>query len=230
MARILIVEDEETIAEAIKYNLQRDGHNITIAGDGLTALRFFETSPCDLLILDLMLPGLDGISVCRRIRQNSSVPIIMLTAKAEELDKLVGLEIGADDYMTKPFSMRELLARVRALLRRVDMDRTAQSAPASGQSIDINGLHIDLGRHQVRLDNQEVELTPKEFELLSFLATNQGLVFSRDTLLERVWGYSYGGETRTVDVHIRGLRDKLGDDANTPRFIETVRRVGYRFR
>jgi two-component system, OmpR family, alkaline phosphatase synthesis response regulator PhoP len=214
----------------VQYNLKREGHEAMIASDGNAALHLFTDTPPDLVILDLMLPGMDGLAICRRMRQTSSVPILMLTAKAEELDKLVGLEMGADDYMTKPFSMRELLARVRALLRRVDMDRTTQTTSATTPVSEINGLLVDTARHEVRLDGAPVDLSPKEFELLTFLAANRGLVFTRDALLERVWGYNYSGETRTVDVHIRGLREKLGDDANTPRFIETVRRVGYRFR
>jgi DNA-binding response OmpR family regulator len=214
----------------VQYNLKREGHEATIAADGNAALRDFTESLPDLVILDLMLPGMDGLAICRRMRQTSSVPILMLTAKAEEVDKLVGLEMGADDYMTKPFSMRELLARVRALLRRVEMDRTSQAPSATTPIPEIDGLQVDTARHEVRLDGALVDLAPKEFELLTFLATNRGLVFTRDTLLERVWGYNYSGETRTVDVHVRGLREKLGDDANTPRFIETVRRVGYRFR
>jgi DNA-binding response OmpR family regulator len=232
MAQILLVEDERTIAETVQYNLQRDGHEVAIASDGLVAVQSFEKSLFDLVILDLMLPGLDGMSVCRRIRQTSNVPILMLTARAEELDKVVGLEIGADDYMTKPFSMRELLARVRSLLRRVAMDKegTELVKEVSGQVLVVDGLEVDVSRHEVRIDRQPIDLAPKEFELLVFLATNRGIVFNRDTLLERVWGYSYAGETRTVDVHIRGLREKLGDNADNPRFIETVRRVGYRFR
>lgn len=230
MASILIVEDESTIAEAISYTLKRQGHTVAIAGDGLAALEAFAQGKPDLVLLDLMLPKLDGISVCRKLRQNSAVPILMLTARDEEIDKVVGLEVGADDYITKPFSMRELVARVQATLRRVELDRGAQAtANDGGRVLAVGDLVIDAERHELRQGGKPVELAPKEFDLLLFLASHQGRVFSRDALLERVWGYTYGGETRTVDVHIRGLREKLADDAATPRYIETVRRVGYRF-
>ncbi|MCL4466708.1 MAG: response regulator transcription factor [Chloroflexi bacterium] len=228
MAKILIVEDESTIAEAVAYNLKRQGHSTAIAADGLAALEAFSREQPDLVLLDLMLPRMDGISVCRKLRQASNVPVLMLTARDEEIDKVVGLEVGADDYITKPFSMRELVARVQATLRRVEMDTSSQATGASALSVD--DLVIDPARHEVRRAGSLVELAPKEFDLLLFLASHQGRVFSRDAILERVWGYSYGGETRTVDVHIRGLREKLEDDVTSPRYIETVRRVGYRFR
>ncbi len=232
VTRILIVEDESTIAEAIRYNLKREGYEVTIASDGQAALVRFEQEKPDLVLLDLMLPKLDGVSVCRKLRQASNVPIVMLTARDEEIDKVVGLQVGADDYVTKPFSMRELIARVQAMLRRVELDQATVSlaADAGGQVLAIEDLVIDTAQHEVRQADQPLDLTPKEFDLLYFLASHRGRVFSREALLERVWGYSYGGETRTVDVHVRGLREKLQDDAAAPRYIETVRRVGYRFR
>jgi DNA-binding response OmpR family regulator len=230
MAKILVVEDESTIAEAIQYNLRREGHETIVAPDGVAALAAFEQQRPDLVLLDLMLPRMDGIAVCRKLRQTSSVPILMVTARDEEMDKVVGLEVGADDYLAKPFGMRELLARVRALLRRVELDRTAETAEAKSQVLSINDLEIDVARHEVRQAGHLVELAPKEFDLLVFLASHRGRVFSRDALLEQVWGYSYAGETRTVDVHIRGLREKLKDDVASPRYIDTVRGVGYRFR
>ncbi len=231
MAKILVIEDEKTIALAIQYNLRREGYEAEIALDGEAALSAFDEFGPDLVVLDLMLPKIDGLTVCRKLRQRSSVPVLMLTARVEEVDKLVGLEVGADDYMTKPFSMRELVGRVRALLRRVELDRAAaRTEPQAPPVIKVADLVISAARHEVRQNGRLVELTPREFDLLLFLASYPGEVFSRDTLLEQVWGYSFPGDTRTVDVHVRGIRAKLGDEGPMSRYIETVRRVGYRFR
>ncbi len=231
MPKILVVEDEKTIALAVQHNLRREGYEAEIAGDGEEALGAFDEQVPDLIILDLMLPKIDGLTVCRRLRQKSSVPILMLTARTEEMDRVVGLEIGADDYMTKPFSMRELISRVGAILRRVEMDRSALAKAASAPPmVSAGDVTIDVPRHEVRQSGRPVELTPREFDLLLYLVSHRGEVVSRDVLLEQVWGFSFAGDTRTVDVHIRGLRAKLGDEGPIPRYIETVRRVGYRFR
>jgi DNA-binding response OmpR family regulator len=231
MTKILVVEDEKTIALTIQYNLRREGYEAEIALDGEAGLSAFDELVPDLVVLDLMLPKLDGLTVCRKLRHKSNVPVLMLTARAEEVDKLVGLEVGADDYMTKPFGMRELIGRVRAILRRVEMDRAAMRAetltPAVVKAADLT---ISTARHEVNQGNKQVELAPREFDLLLFLASHPGEVFSRDALLDQVWGYAFPGDTRTVDVHVRGIRAKLGDDGPVSRYIETVRRVGYRFR
>jgi len=232
-AKILVVEDDETLQETLVWNLERQGYKVTAAGNGRTALNLARDKKPDLIILDVMLPGLDGIDVCRILRKESATPILMLTARTEEVDKIVGLEIGADDYMTKPFSMRELLVRVKALLRRVDMIReemgreTAVSPPPS--SLTFGSLTIDEERREVRLDNQIVKLQPKEFELLLFLARHQGVALSRSLILEKVWGWTFDGNSRTVDVHVRWLREKIEADPAQPQRIVTVRGVGYRF-
>ena len=232
-AKILVVEDDETLQETLAYNLERQGYKVIIAGNGRTALQLARDKKPDLIILDVMLPGLDGIDVCRILRKESATPILMLTARAEEVDKIVGLEMGADDYMTKPFSMRELLVRVKALLRRVDMIReevgreTAVSPPPS--SLTFGSLTIDEERREVRLNNQPVKLKPKEFELLLFLARHPGVALSRNLILEKVWGWTFDGNSRTVDVHIRWLREKIEEDPARPQRIVTVRGVGYRF-
>ena len=225
MAKILIVEDDRNLLSTLKYNLQKEGYNTVTAADGAEALDIARREKPDLILLDLMLPKLSGFEVCRILRQEMTVPILMLTAKTEEVDKIVGLEIGADDYMTKPFSMRELLARLGAMLRRADM---SQPPPAGAESLKIGDLEIDSSRHQALLRGQPLELTPKEFELLLFLARNKGLVFSREQLLDKVWGYDYAGETRTVDVHIRWLRQKIEIDPAHPRILLTVRGAGYK--
>jgi two-component system OmpR family response regulator len=229
MSRILVVDDEPTLVETIRYNLKREGHEVVTATDGLLAIEAARREQPDLVILDLMLPKLDGFEVCRAIRRSQNVPILMLSAKDEEVDKVVGLELGADDYVTKPFSMRELLARVRAMLRRGQMLReealNAQDAP----SYRSGDLEVDVRQHRVFLRGSEVSLKPKEFDLLAFLVRNAGQAFTRDTLLQHVWGYDYVGDTRTVDVHIRGLREKVEVDPSEPTRLETVRGVGYRF-
>jgi DNA-binding response OmpR family regulator len=221
---ILLVEDEKTLAGAIRYALQKEGYRTRWAADGAAALEAFRShgeGGVDLVLLDLMLPVIDGLEVCRAIRQESSVPIMMLTAKTSELDVVLGLELGADDYLAKPFGMRELVARVRALLRRA-------SAPAgSDRPIAVGHLKILPGQRRVLRDGAPVPLRPREFDLLLFLARNRGHVFTRDQLLERVWGFDFLGESRTVDVHVRLLRTKLELDPAQPALLQTVRHVGY---
>ncbi|NLK08773.1 MAG: response regulator transcription factor [Firmicutes bacterium] len=221
--KILVVDDEQAILELIKFNLKREDWQVVTALDGDEAMRLFKLEKPDLVILDIMMPLKDGWAVCREIREVSTVPIIMLTAKEAEADKIKGLEMGADDYITKPFSPKELIARVRANLR-----RAAQAGPPSEHVVTLEGLRIDIDRHMVTLDDEPLVLTPKEFDLLLLLARNKGRVLSRDMLLETVWGYDYGGETRTVDVHIRRLRQKMNEDPTRPRYIHTVHGVGYK--
>jgi len=227
MARtILVVEDETTLRETLADALEAEGFQVVQAADGRAALTRFRADHPDLVLLDLMLPELSGIEVCRIIRAESGVPIVMLTAKDSELDKVVGLELGADDYVTKPFSLRELSARIRALFR-----RSEQAAPAGGPSIvDLGNVQVDLAGHRLLRDGESLPIKPKAFELLAFLVRNPGQAFTRDQLLEHVWGYDYAGETRTVDVHVHWLRSTLEDDASAPKFIHTVRGVGYVFR
>jgi DNA-binding response OmpR family regulator len=226
---ILIVEDEPALREALRFTLAREGYTPLAVVTGEEALSEFQRSAPSLVILDLGLPDLDGLEVCRAIRSRSATPILVLTARRGEIDKIVGLDMGADDYMTKPFSMRELLARVRAVLRRGQASAAVsqQQAP-SDAPVQIGSLVIDRRAHRVMRDGQQVALTPKEFELLAFLAENKGLVFGRETLLDRVWGYAYPESSRTVDVHVRWLRQKLEEDPTHPRYILTVRGVGYK--
>ena len=226
MARtILVVEDETTLRETLADALEAEGFDVVQAADGRAALSQFRSERPDLILLDLMLPELSGIEVCRIIRAESGVPIVMLTAKESELDKVVGLELGADDYVTKPFSLRELTARIRALFRRSDQAVAVDGPPAV---VDLGSVQADLGGHRLLRDGEVVAIKPKAFELLAFLIRHPGQVFTRDQLLEHVWGYDYAGETRTVDVHVHWLRSTLEDDAAAPRFIHTVRGVGYR--
>jgi DNA-binding response OmpR family regulator len=230
--KILIVEDDLTLLETLEYNLAGEGYEVITAADGLTALEVAREEQPDLIVLDLMLPRLDGFEVCRILRRETSVPILMLTARAEEVDRVVGLEVGADDYLTKPFSMRELLARVKALLRRVRLIREemAGGPGVSGtEQLAFDDLVIDLDRREVLVRGEVLRLKPKEFELLLFLARHVGMALSRDLLLERVWGWDYGGGSRTVDVHIRWLREKVEADPANPQRIVTVRGVGYCF-
>ena len=225
MAKILIIEDDHNLLDTLKYNLRKEGYNAVTAVDGVEALDVARREKPDLIVLDIMLPKLSGFEVCRILRKEMTVPILMLTAKDEEVDKIVGLEIGADDYMTKPFSMRELLARLRAILRRAEM----AVQPASDEvALKIGDLEIDSARHQAFLKGTALELSPKEFDLLAFLAKNKGFVFSREQLLDKVWGYDYAGDTRTVDVHIRWLRQKIESDPAKPRRLVTVRGTGYK--
>jgi two-component system OmpR family response regulator len=225
MAKILIVEDDRNLLDTLKYNLRKEGYNTATAVDGAEALDVARREKPDLILLDVMLPKLSGFEVCRILRKEMTVPILMLTAKTEEVDKIVGLEIGADDYMTKPFSMRELLARLSAMLRRAEM---AAQPEAKSKSLKVGGLEIDAARHQAFFKGGPLELSPKEFELLLFLARNKGFVFSREQLLDKVWGYDYAGETRTVDVHIRWLRQKIETDPAKPKHLLTVRGAGYK--
>ena len=228
MARtILVVEDEPTLRETLIEALEVEGFRVVGAADGREALLRFRGERPDLILLDLMLPELSGIEVCRIIRAESGVPIVMLTAKDSELDKVVGLELGADDYITKPFSLRELSARIRALFRRAEQGVAVEEPPAV---IDLGRIQADLAGHRLLHDGQLVPIKPKAFELLAFLIRHPGQVFTRDQLLERVWGYDYAGETRTVDVHVHWLRTAIEADAAEPAFIHTVRGVGYVFR
>jgi len=224
--RILVVEDDQNLLNVLTYNLKQEGYQVMTATDGSQALDIARAGKPDLVILDVMLPKMSGFEVCRILRKEATVPILMLTAKAEEIDKIVGLEIGADDYMTKPFSLRELLARIRAMLRRAEM--AVQKSPSTNVIHKINDLEIDTGRRQVTLRGKTLELAPKEFDLLAFLAENKGLVFSRSQLLEEVWGYDYVGDTRTVDVHVRWLRQKIEADSGNPKYLITVRGAGYK--
>ena len=224
--KILIVEDDQNLLATLKYNLLKESYDVIMAIDGAQAIEIARRERPELIVLDVMLPKLSGFEVCRILRKEMIVPILMLTAKTEEIDKIVGLEIGADDYMTKPFSMRELLARVRAILRRAKM---AEPTPADEKTLlKINDLEIDLARHRASLREAVLNLTPKEFDLLVFLAKNKGFVFNREQLLEKVWGYDYAGDTRTVDVHIRWLRQKIETDPANPRNLLTVRGAGYK--
>lgn len=222
---VLVVDDEKTLVKALSFNLEKEGFRVEQAYDGEEALKkVFEIKP-DIVVLDLMLPEVDGFEVCRRIRKKLEVPIIMLTARSEDIDKVLGLELGADDYLTKPFNSRELVARIKAILRRSTVrDEEARKL------IQIGRLQVDLLQHRVRLGEQEVGLTSKEFALISFLAANAGNVYSREQLLEQVWGYDYYGDVRTVDVHIRHLREKLEKDPGNPELIITVWGTGYKIR
>lgn len=227
--KILVVDDEKSISDIIKFNLLKDGYDVEVAEDGDEALKKVYLIQPDLILLDVMLPKLDGFQVCRKIRESFNTPIIMLTAKEEEVDKVLGLELGADDYITKPFGMRELLARVKANLRRVEIDNSDTSSAKSVQ-IESGNLIIDLERYEVKKDDTIIELTLREYELLKFLATQENQIFTREQLLKDVWGYEYFGDIRTVDVTIRRLREKIEDDSSSPKFIMTKRGVGYYFR
>ncbi len=232
--KILVVEDEQTLQETLAYNLRRQGYDVELASDGPTALTQARSTLPDLILLDIMLPGLDGFEVCRILRQEMTVPVLMLTARDDEIDRVVGLEVGADDYLTKPFSMRELLARVKALLRRVRILREefrGSAAPAEDPAkvLVFSNLEIDQTRREIRLNGQALAVKPKEFDLLLFLAEHRGQVLTRDRVLESVWGWEFTGDSRTVDVHIRWLREKIETDPAAPSRIVTVRGAGYRF-
>jgi two-component system, OmpR family, response regulator len=229
MAKILVVDDEPVLLDTLRYNLARAGHEVHTSADGVSALSLARRESPDLVVLDVMLPGMDGFEVCRTLRQESPVPILMLTARDEEVDKLLGLELGADDYLTKPFSMRELLARVKAMLRRVEIGRST-AGDESPRPLREGDLEVDLVSHQANIAGTVLHLKPKEFDLLAHLMGHRGRAFSRDQLLEQVWGYDYAGDTRTVDVHVRWLREKVETDPSRPELIETVRGVGYRFK
>jgi DNA-binding response OmpR family regulator len=225
-ATILLVDDEESVQKLLTYPLEREGFRVIQARTGAEALERFEAEDIDLIVLDLMLPKLDGLEVCKRIRATSTVPIIMLTARDDEVDKVLGLEIGADDYITKPFSIREFRSRVRALLRRAQL----ATMDTKGETVERDGLRIDLARRTVEVEGASVQLTYSEFELLRTLAAHPGRVYSRSALLEALWGSSDFRDPRTIDVHIRHLREKIEPDPSEPEYIFTVRGVGYRFR
>lgn len=243
MARkILVVDDEAVLVETIAYNLEQAGYQVITAADGGSALEAARRETPDLVILDIMLPEMDGLEVCRQLRREhttATIPIMMLTAKGDEIDKVVGLEVGADDYVTKPFGRRELLARVRALLRRADYpaagnehasQETTGEVPRPSRELVAGPLRIDLAGRRVNCRGQDLDLQPKQFDLLTYLVRNRGTVLTRDQLLQNVWGYDYVGDTRTVDVHVRWLREKLEEDPANPKLIQTVRGVGYCFR
>ena len=224
--KILVVDDEEHILELISFNLTNNGYKVIKANNGIDAVRLAIEEKPKLILLDLMIPGKDGYDVCREVRSNSeirNIPIIMLTAKSEELDKILGLDLGADDYITKPFSVRELLARVKAVLRRFSVVEPESSVLVFGN------LKADFEKREIHVKDKKLDLTLKEFELLEILIRNKGKILTRDTLLDKIWGYEYIGETRTVDVHIRYLRKKVEEDDKNPKLIETIRGVGYRF-
>jgi DNA-binding response OmpR family regulator len=227
MPTILIVEDERNLCHLIRDNLQEQGYQVLHAFDGPSALTMAKDTVPDLVILDIMLPGIDGLEVCRRLRQGSIVPILMLTARAEEIDRVLGLELGADDYLTKPFSMRELKARVRALLRRVEMMQTTHLS--ANQVVTTGGLYLDPTSYETRLDDQTIDLTPKEFALLYLLVRHPGRVFSRAYLLDEIWGYEAAAYDRTVDTHVYRLRQKLGAEGEIAQRIVAVRGIGYKF-
>ncbi len=225
MAKIMVVEDEPALVDALEYGLSSEGFEVASATDGEVALKVFERERPDLVVLDLMLPKLPGTEVCKRIRRTSSVPIIMLTAKDTEIDKVVGLELGADDYLTKPFSMRELVARIRAVLRRgVELQDGDVNA-----ATEVRGVRIDPDRHEVTVRGSPTELPPKEFALLEFLVRNAGRVLTRDLLIDRIWGADYVGDTKTLDVHVKRLRGRIEEDPHDPRLLLTIRGVGYKF-
>jgi two-component system response regulator RegX3 len=225
MTRVLVVEDEESFSDALSYMLQREGYETVVAASGTDALAEFDRAGADIVLLDLMLPGLSGTEVCRALRSRSSVPIIMLTAKDTEIDKVVGLELGADDYVTKPYSARELVARMRAVLRR----GAEAEAGTEGAALAAGPVRLDVDRHVVAVDGQPVSLPLKEFDLLELLLRNVGRVLTRGQLIDRVWGADYVGDTKTLDVHVKRLRAKLEPDPANPRYLVTVRGLGYKF-
>jgi DNA-binding response OmpR family regulator len=222
--KILVVDDEPTLVATVRYNLERDGYQVMTAADGEAALASARAHKPDLILLDVMLPGMDGLEVCRVLRREMSTPILMLTAKTDEVDKVVGLELGADDYVSKPFGMRELLARVRALLRRAETP-----VQADAEALTAGDLTIDLRRREATRDGKRIAFKPKEYDLLAFLLRNRGRAFTRDQILNQIWGYDFVGDTRTVDVHMRWLRQKIEEDPANPTRLITVRGVGYRF-
>ena len=231
--RILLVEDEESYVDALTVGLAREGFEIDVARDGAEALELFGQAEPDLILLDVMLPTISGVDVCRRIRAESPVPIIMVSAKTEEIDTVVGLEVGADDYVAKPYRLRELVARIRAVLRRADeSDRAGRVEPAEGDgtdSLEIAEVRLDVARHEVLVRGVEVKLPLKEFEVLLLLMENAGRVVTRDVLIDRVWGHDYVGDTKTLDVHVKRLRSKVEDDPSSPERIVTIRGLGYKF-
>ncbi len=230
--KILVVEDEAVLQETLAYNLRREGYEVKTAGDGIEGLRIAGEWQPELVLLDVMLPLLDGFEVCKRIRAESEIPILLLTARAEEIDRVIGFEIGADDYVTKPFSMRELMARVKTRLKvyqRLQTQQAESAADSAQDEITLGNLVIDRKRHEIRIDGDAVQLKPKEMELLCFLVENRGRAVSRETILEKVWGWDYYGGSRTVDVHISWLRGKIEADPAKPKRLVTVPGMGYRF-
>ncbi|MGB4594425.1 MAG: response regulator transcription factor [Anaerolineaceae bacterium] len=231
--KILVVDDEISLQETLAYSLKKEGYSVEVAGDGNLALEMARSSKPDLVVLDIMLPGKDGFEVCRILRQESNIPVLMLTARDDEIDRVVGLEVGADDYLVKPFSMRELVARVKALLRRVRLTREEVGNKVLDEStpklMTFGNLVIDITRREVRLDEKVVPVKPKEYELLTFMGQHKGRVLTRELILERVWGWGFVGDSRTVDVHIRWLREKIEPIPEKPERIITVRGAGYRF-
>lgn len=231
--KILVVDDEVSLQETVAYSLKKEGYTVEIAGDGNKGLELARSSKPDLIILDVMLPGMDGFEVCRTLRHETNIPVLMLTARDDEIDRVVGLEVGADDYLAKPFSMRELIARVKALLRRVRLMREeADTNTREGfqpKMMTFGNLVIDMTRREVRLNGQVVPCKPKEYELLTFMGQHKGRVLTRELILERVWGWGFVGDSRTVDVHIRWLREKIEEFPDKPQRIITVRGAGYRF-
>ncbi|MFJ1796671.1 response regulator [Kitasatospora griseola] len=228
MTRVLVVEDEESFSDALSYMLRKEGFEVAIAATGPDALEQFERNGADLVLLDLMLPGLPGTEVCRQLRVRSNVPVIMVTAKDSEIDKVVGLEIGADDYVTKPYSTRELVARIRAVLRRRGEDANGDGAATPG-ALEAGPVRMDVDRHVVTVDGAKVDLPLKEFDLLEMLLRNAGRVLTRMQLIDRVWGADYVGDTKTLDVHVKRLRAKIEPDPGAPRYLVTVRGLGYKF-
>lgn len=226
MTRVLIVEDEPALADSVSYALEREGYECTVLGDGAKAVDYVRSWRPDLVLLDLMLPGMSGIDVCRQVRSIGQTPIVMVTAKDTEADKVLGLELGADDYITKPFGMQELLARVRAVLRRTGASPAADGEPTS---ITAGPVAIDTERHEVRVNDVVVDLPPKEFALLEVLLRRSGKLMTREALIAQVWGEEYYGDTRTLDVHVKRLRAKIEDDPRNPKHLRTVRGLGYKF-
>ncbi len=233
--KILVVDDEISLQETLAYNLKKQGYIVEVTGDGDEVLNLAREMRPDLIILDIMLPGLDGFEICRILRREMSTPVLMLTARDDEIDRVVGLEVGADDYMAKPFSMRELIARVKAMLRRVRLDRDEANFPSGeggkqkAEVLEFDDLRINITRREVTVNDEVIAFKPKEYELLTFFALHQGQVLTREFILERVWGWDFIGDSRTVDVHVRWLREKIEPDSANPKRIVTVRGAGYRF-
>ena len=232
--KILVVDDEISLQETLAYNLRKQGYEVHTTGDGEKALELAREINPNMIILDVMLPGLDGFEICRILRQEMNTPVLMLTARDDEIDRVVGLEVGADDYLAKPFSMRELIARVKAMLRRVrlireEIDQSGEARPTKSEVLEFDNLRIDMTRREITVNDAVTPFKPKEYELLTFFAKHQGQVLSREFILERVWGWDFIGDSRTVDVHVRWLREKIEKDPANPRRIITVRGAGYRF-
>lgn len=233
--KILVVDDEISLQETLAYNLKKQGYEVETVGEGTKALDLAREIKPDLIILDVMLPGMDGFEICRILRQEMSTPVLMLTARDDEIDRVVGLEVGADDYLAKPFSMRELIARVKAMLRRVRLDREESGRDEHGNNavkpevLEFDNLRINITRREITVDDEVVAFKPKEYELLTFFAQHKGQVLSREFILERVWGWDFIGDSRTVDVHVRWLREKIEQDPSNPQRVITVRGAGYRF-